>query len=39
MDAVREFCDRVLLIEDSRVVAEGSAEVVAAKYTALLDEA
>ena len=39
MDAVREFCDRVLLIDDSRIVAEGSADVVATRYTELLGEA
>jgi ABC-2 type transport system ATP-binding protein len=38
MDAVREFCDRVILIEDSRIVAQGSAEDVAAQYTELFDE-
>jgi ABC-2 type transport system ATP-binding protein len=35
MDAVREFCDRAILIEDSRLVAQGSAEEVAEKYTRL----
>ena len=35
MSAVREFCDRAILIEDSRLVAEGSAEDIAARYTKL----
>ncbi len=37
MAAVRQFCDRAILIEDSRIVAEGSAEDVATRYTELLD--
>ena len=37
MDAVREFCDRAILIEDSRLVAEGSAESVASAYTKLFN--
>ena len=35
MDAVRQFCDRAILIEDCTIVAEGSAEDVAQEYTAL----
>ena len=35
MGAVREFCDRVILIEDCRIVAQGSAEEVAGRYTDL----
>ena len=35
MAAVREFCDRVILIENSRVVAEGAADDISEKYTAL----
>jgi ABC-2 type transport system ATP-binding protein len=35
MNAVREFCDRAILIEDSRIVAEGTAEDIAAQYTKL----
>jgi len=35
MSAVREFCDRAILIEDSRIVAEGSAEEIAERYTQL----
>ena len=35
MDAVREFCDRAILIEDCSIVAQGSAEDVAARYTEL----
>ena len=37
MDAVREFCDRVILIEDSRLVAQGSAEDMAVQYTKLFN--
>jgi len=37
MGAVREFCDRAILIEDSRVVAEGSADDIATKYTELFN--
>lgn len=32
MKAVREFCDRVILIEKGRIAAEGAAEEVAEKY-------
>jgi ABC-2 type transport system ATP-binding protein len=35
MSSVREFCDRVILLEDSRLVAEGNAEVVAEQYLKL----
>lgn len=35
MDAVREFCDRAILIENSRLVAEGDAKDVAERYTRL----
>ena len=35
MEAVREFCDRAIMIEDSRLVAEGSARDVAEQYTRL----
>jgi len=37
MDAVREFCDRAILIENCRIVAQGSAEDVAAEYTELFN--
>lgn len=37
MDAVREYCDRALLIEDSKVVLEGSAATVAAEYTKMFN--
>jgi ABC-2 type transport system ATP-binding protein len=37
MDAVREFCDRAVLIEDSRLIVEGSAEAVASEYTKLFN--
>ncbi len=32
MDDLREFCDRVILVEEGRIAAEGGAEEVAAKY-------
>jgi ABC-2 type transport system ATP-binding protein len=32
MNSVRQFCDRVILIEGGRIVAEGAAEEIAAKY-------
>jgi ABC-2 type transport system ATP-binding protein len=35
MDAVREFCDRAVMIEGSRLVADGSAESVAEEYAKL----
>jgi ABC-2 type transport system ATP-binding protein len=35
MDAVRQFCDRAILIEDCEIVAEGGAEDIAARYTEL----
>jgi ABC-2 type transport system ATP-binding protein len=35
MDAVREFCDRALLIEDSRILAMGKADDVAEQYSRL----
>jgi ABC-2 type transport system ATP-binding protein len=35
MSSVREFCDRAILLEDSRLVAEGSAEVIAEQYLKL----
>lgn len=35
MDLVREFCDRAILIEDTRLVAEGDADDVARQYTQL----
>lgn len=33
MSAVREYCDRAIMIEKSNVVASGNAEKIAAKYT------
>jgi len=33
MSAIREYCDRAVLIEDSEMVASGSANQVATKYT------
>lgn len=35
MDSVRQFCDRAILLEDSRIVAEGSAEAIAEEYLKL----
>jgi len=35
MGSIRKFCDRVILIEDTRVLAEGSAEEIATRYTEL----
>jgi ABC-2 type transport system ATP-binding protein len=35
MAAVRAFCDRAILIEDSRLMAEGTADEIAAKYMQL----
>jgi ABC-2 type transport system ATP-binding protein len=35
MSAVRQFCDRAILIDDSSIVAQGSAEDIAAQYTKL----
>ncbi|MEI6725469.1 MAG: Wzt carbohydrate-binding domain-containing protein, partial [Actinomycetes bacterium] len=35
MAAVREFCDRAILIEDTRIVAEGPAEDIATRYERL----
>jgi ABC-2 type transport system ATP-binding protein len=35
MRLVREFCDRVVLLEDSRIVAEGAADRVELEYTRL----
>jgi ABC-2 type transport system ATP-binding protein len=35
MSSVREFCDRAILLEDSRLVAEGSAEEIAEQYLRL----
>ena len=37
MDAVREFCDRAILIDDSRIVASGNADEVAEQYTRLFN--
>ncbi len=37
MGAVRQFCDRAILLEDCRIAADGSAEHVAARYTELFN--
>ena len=39
MGAVRQFCDRAILIEESRIVAQGDAEEIATRYTRLLNPA
>lgn len=38
MSAVREYCDRAILIDRSKLVAEGSAEDIAERYTRLFVE-
>jgi ABC-2 type transport system ATP-binding protein len=38
MSAVREYCDRAILIEDSRLVASGYADEVATAYTRMFSE-
>lgn len=38
MDAVREYCDRAILINDSKLVAEGGADEIAEKYLRLFME-
>lgn len=38
MSAVREFCDRAILIESSKVVAEDTADKIAGRYTRLFIE-
>lgn len=39
MNAVKEFCDRVILIDRSKLVSEGKPEIIANKYTRLfIDE-
>lgn len=38
MSAVREFCDRAILIEDSKLIAEGSADKIANQYSRLFME-
>ncbi len=35
MSAVREFCDRAILVEDSRLVAQGNADKIANSYSRL----
>jgi len=37
MDAVRQFCDRAILIDECRILAQGSAEDVAAQYMKLFN--
>lgn len=39
MSAVREFCDRAILIEDSKLIAEGPADKIANQYSRLFVEA
>jgi ABC-2 type transport system ATP-binding protein len=38
MSAMREFCDRAILIENCGILAEGSAEEIAARYVGLFKE-
>jgi ABC-2 type transport system ATP-binding protein len=38
MHAVKEYCDRVILIEDSRIELEGNANVVSEAYTKMFNE-
>ncbi len=35
MDAIREYCDRAILIENSKLIKEGNAEEIAKEYTKL----
>lgn len=35
MNAVREYCDRVILIDDSKIISQGSAGKIAGKYAKL----
>jgi ABC-2 type transport system ATP-binding protein len=37
MDAVRQFCDRGVMIEGSRLTAEGDAETIAGAYARLFE--
>lgn len=39
MEAVREYCDRCVMIDNSQIVYEGSPEVAAEKYVKLFNEA
>lgn len=39
MDAVREYCDRAVLIDESHLVLEGSSEKIATAYTKLFNDA
>lgn len=38
MSAVREFCDRAVLIDNSEIIAEGEADVIAGRYSRLFIE-
>jgi ABC-2 type transport system ATP-binding protein len=38
MSAVREYCDRAILVDRSKLVAEGSADEIAERYTRLFTE-
>ncbi|MGH7237079.1 MAG: ABC transporter ATP-binding protein [Candidatus Saccharimonadales bacterium] len=38
MNAVREYCDRAVMIEKSRIIAEASADAIATKYTRMFIE-
>lgn len=38
MSAVRQYCDRAILIEDSKLVAEGSSDKIATQYTRMFND-
>jgi ABC-2 type transport system ATP-binding protein len=38
MNAVREYCDRAILINDSKIIEAGSAQAIATSYTRLFSE-
>jgi len=38
MNSVREYCDRAIMIEQNKIIAEGSAEKIASKYTKMFVE-
>jgi ABC-2 type transport system ATP-binding protein len=38
MDAIREYCDRAILIEDGLIIAEGVSSKVASEYTKLFED-
>jgi ABC-2 type transport system ATP-binding protein len=38
MDAVREYCDRAIMIEKSKLIAQGSSEMISSMYTKMFIE-